>query len=166
MKPGCVLQRPVKHGSTDLRCIRMLQPVADLHGLLAVYANMQLVRHPRFTRLLTHLQIPATAAAAPLCARQSNLSSHHYPPLPNLSVGINASAQRTAATAAGYAHTSAATATATAMPVVYHPLYSAPQLASGHRFPMQVFCRIHERLLQQRIITEAHVSFCISSRCC
>lgn len=26
------------------------------------------------------------------------------------------------------------------LPVVYHPLYSAPRLAHGHRFPMQVGC--------------------------
>lgn len=45
------------------------------------------------------------------------------------------------------------------MPVVYHPLYSAPQLAQGHRFPMQVFGRIYDRLLRQQIIkpTQVHM---------
>eukprot|EP00878_Enallax_costatus_P026794 GHUV01028793.1.p1 GENE.GHUV01028793.1~~GHUV01028793.1.p1 ORF type:complete len:274 (+),score=37.05 GHUV01028793.1:447-1268(+) len=43
------------------------------------------------------------------------------------------------------------------MPVVYHPLYSAPQLAPGHRFPMQVFRCIYERLLQQNIIQPTQV---------
>jgi len=33
------------------------------------------------------------------------------------------------------------------LPVVHHPLYSAPQLGPGHRFPMAVFERIHHRLL-------------------
>jgi hypothetical protein len=46
------------------------------------------------------------------------------------------------------------------MPVVYHPLYSAPQLAAGHRFPMQVFGRIHDRLLQQGIIQPSQVGAC------
>lgn len=129
-----------------------------------MYANMQLVRHPRFTRLLTQLQIPATAAAAPL-ARQPNSSSPHHVLQTSTDLSTiacsNAAAQRTAATAAGEAHASAATA----MPVVYHPLYSAPQLAPGHRFPMQVFGRIYERLLQQKVITDAQVlAACIVTR--
>ncbi|KAG1653951.1 hypothetical protein FOA52_002848 [Chlamydomonas sp. UWO 241] len=33
------------------------------------------------------------------------------------------------------------------LPVVYHPAYSAPLLRAGHRFPMQVFGTIHDRLL-------------------
>lgn len=33
------------------------------------------------------------------------------------------------------------------LPVVHHELFSAPQLSPGHRFPMQVFGRIAERLL-------------------
>lgn len=49
----------------------------------------------------------------------------------------------------------AATATTTAappppshlLPIVHHPLFSAPRLSPGHRFPMQVFQRIHDRLL-------------------
>ncbi|GFH10194.1 hist_deacetyl domain-containing protein [Haematococcus lacustris] len=41
----------------------------------------------------------------------------------------------------------------TALPVVYSEDYSAPQLAPGHRFPMQVFRRIHTRLLELQLIT-------------
>ena len=33
------------------------------------------------------------------------------------------------------------------LPVVYHPSYSAPKLAKGHRFPMQIFDHILHRLL-------------------
>ncbi|KAF6255252.1 hypothetical protein COO60DRAFT_234250 [Scenedesmus sp. NREL 46B-D3] len=43
------------------------------------------------------------------------------------------------------------------LPVVYHPLFSAPQLARGHRFPMQVFRVIYERLLSQGIIHPSQV---------
>ncbi|KAI8476146.1 MAG: hypothetical protein J3K34DRAFT_402225 [Monoraphidium minutum] len=43
------------------------------------------------------------------------------------------------------------------MPVVYHPLYSAPQLAPGHQFPMQVFGRIYQRLLREGTILEEQV---------
>ena len=39
-----------------------------------------------------------------------------------------------------------------AVPVVYHPLYSAPQLRSGHRFPMQIFRTIHDYLLEDNIV--------------
>lgn len=35
----------------------------------------------------------------------------------------------------------------TLLPVVHHPLFSAPLLPPGHRFPMQVFQRIHDRLV-------------------
>eukprot|EP00193_Tetraselmis_chui_P022885 CAMPEP_0177775564 /NCGR_PEP_ID=MMETSP0491_2-20121128/14194_1 /TAXON_ID=63592 /ORGANISM="Tetraselmis chuii, Strain PLY429" /LENGTH=194 /DNA_ID=CAMNT_0019294191 /DNA_START=899 /DNA_END=1480 /DNA_ORIENTATION=+ len=38
------------------------------------------------------------------------------------------------------------------LPVVYHPEYSAPQLGEKHTFPMQVFRRIHDRLLQRRVV--------------
>ncbi|GAX76398.1 hypothetical protein CEUSTIGMA_g3843.t1 [Chlamydomonas eustigma] len=41
-----------------------------------------------------------------------------------------------------------------ALPVVYHPSYSAPQLKEGHRFPMAVFGRIHHRLLNQHRLVE------------
>ena len=44
-----------------------------------------------------------------------------------------------------------------AMPVVYHPLFSAPQLPTGHRFPMQVFRRIYERLLSQQVIDSSQI---------
>lgn len=37
------------------------------------------------------------------------------------------------------------------LPIVHHPLFSAPQLPPGHRFPMQVFRRIHDRLLASKI---------------
>ena len=40
---------------------------------------------------------------------------------------------------------------------MHHPLYSAPELAPGHRFPMGVFQRIHDRLISQNIITANQV---------
>lgn len=45
----------------------------------------------------------------------------------------------------------------TALPVVYSEDYSAPQLAPGHRFPMQVFRRIYTRLLELQLITQNQV---------
>lgn len=38
-----------------------------------------------------------------------------------------------------------------ALPIVYHPLYSAPKLAQNHRFPMAVFERIAARILHEGI---------------
>jgi hypothetical protein len=61
------------------------------------------------------------------------------------------------AAGAARAHAAHTTQTAAELPVVYHPLYSAPQLAAGHRFPMQVFSRIYERLLQQGVIKPSQV---------
>lgn len=43
------------------------------------------------------------------------------------------------------------------VPIVYHPLYSAPDLAPGHQFPMKVFGRIHGRLLRTGVILESQV---------
>jgi hypothetical protein len=43
------------------------------------------------------------------------------------------------------------------LPVVHHPLYSAPQLAPGHRFPMAVFQRIADLLLETTTIVPAQV---------
>eukprot|EP00798_Chlamydomonas_sp_ICE-L_P026382 gene26382-17476_t len=43
------------------------------------------------------------------------------------------------------------------LPVVYHPEYSAPQMPSGHRFPMSVFKRIHDRLLEQGIVQQSQI---------
>eukprot|EP00879_Flechtneria_rotunda_P018304 GHRR01019201.1.p1 GENE.GHRR01019201.1~~GHRR01019201.1.p1 ORF type:complete len:343 (+),score=113.12 GHRR01019201.1:374-1402(+) len=43
------------------------------------------------------------------------------------------------------------------VPVVHHPLYSAPHLAPNHRFPMQVFGTIYKQLLQQGIISSSQV---------
>jgi acetoin utilization deacetylase AcuC-like enzyme len=43
------------------------------------------------------------------------------------------------------------------VPVVYHPLYSAPRLAPGHQFPMQVFERIYARLLRTGMILPEQV---------
>ncbi|KAK9804901.1 hypothetical protein WJX72_010870 [[Myrmecia] bisecta] len=45
----------------------------------------------------------------------------------------------------------------TGLPVVHHPAYSAPQLPSGHRFPMGVFGRIHHLLLQEGLIQPTQV---------
>lgn len=43
------------------------------------------------------------------------------------------------------------------LPIVHHPLHSAPQLPPGHRFPMQVFERIHTRLLASGVVRPAQV---------
>ncbi|KAL4515080.1 hypothetical protein Ndes2526B_g03607 [Nannochloris sp. 'desiccata'] len=43
------------------------------------------------------------------------------------------------------------------LPVVHHPLYSAPQLPQGHRFPMGVFQRIYDVLIEQAIIVPKQV---------
>lgn len=41
-------------------------------------------------------------------------------------------------------HASSSTGSrAAGLPVVWHPMYSAPQLSPGHRFPMQVWCHPH-----------------------
>lgn len=42
--------------------------------------------------------------------------------------------------------------TLNSLPIVYHPAYSAPVLRQGHRFPMQVFRRIYDRLIQSNLI--------------
>ena len=42
-------------------------------------------------------------------------------------------------------------------PVVWHPAYSLPQLAAGHRFPMPVFAAIKERLLRLGIVQPAQL---------
>lgn len=47
--------------------------------------------------------------------------------------------------------------TIAAPPVVYHPLYSAPQLPPGHTFPMQVFGRIHQLLLEEGTVEPGQV---------
>lgn len=52
--------------------------------------------------------------------------------------------------------------TAAAVPIVYHPLYSAPQLTPGHRFPMQASS---SRIIINKCSTPRHqqpttLSFC------
>eukprot|EP00884_Botryococcus_braunii_P005823 jgi/Botrbrau1/15241/Bobra.0149s0093.3 len=44
-----------------------------------------------------------------------------------------------------------------ALPVVYHELYSAPILPEGHRFPMPVFRRIYQLLIEDGIVQEHQV---------
>ena len=44
-----------------------------------------------------------------------------------------------------------------AVPIVHHPLYSAPQLQQGHRFPMQIFQRIHDSLIQDDVVQPEQV---------
>ena len=110
-------------------------------------------RNPRLSTLLRHL--PYTAAAPYLlhfCGAASLKQSqivwkHASKPITTASASAGAS----------HAGATAAAAAAAEMPVVYHPLYSAPQLAAGHRFPMQVFGRIYDRLLQQGIIQSSQV---------
>ncbi|KAK9791134.1 hypothetical protein WJX73_006413 [Symbiochloris irregularis] len=48
-------------------------------------------------------------------------------------------------------------AAASGVPTVYHPAYSAPQLPDGHRFPMGVFRRIYDSLLEQGIVSPSQI---------
>jgi acetoin utilization deacetylase AcuC-like enzyme len=52
------------------------------------------------------------------------------------------------------------------LPVVHHPLYSAPQLPPGHRFPMGVFQNIYDVLIQQSAIIpqQVHIPPSLPSR--
>lgn len=49
--------------------------------------------------------------------------------------------------------------------MVYHPEYSAPQLAAGHRFPMQVFRRIYELLLEEGVVLSEQVPAPMHAAC-
>lgn len=49
------------------------------------------------------------------------------------------------------------TSSADLLSVVHHPLFSAPLLPPGHRFPMQVFQRIHDRLLASGDVLPAQI---------
>ncbi|KAI3423433.1 hypothetical protein D9Q98_010649 [Chlorella vulgaris] len=53
-----------------------------------------------------------------------------------------------------------------APPVVYHPLYSAPVLPPGHRFPMAVFGLIHSQLLSEGVVDprQVHMPTALPSR--
>ena len=44
-----------------------------------------------------------------------------------------------------------------AVPIVHHPLYSAPRLQQGHRFPMQIFQVIHDTLGQDELVMPGQV---------
>jgi hypothetical protein len=46
-----------------------------------------------------------------------------------------------------------------AVPIVHHPLYSAPTLPTGHRFPMKIFQRIHDRLFQDSVARKNQVCY-------
>ena len=43
------------------------------------------------------------------------------------------------------------------VPTVYHPLYSAPVMPPGHRFPMAVFRCIHDRLLRTGVVLPSQI---------
>ena len=43
------------------------------------------------------------------------------------------------------------------LPIVYHPLYSAPKLREGHQFPMGVFEKIFQILTADKMICESQV---------
>eukprot|EP00892_Ulva_mutabilis_P003258 jgi/Ulvmu1/1303/UM011_0030.1 len=45
------------------------------------------------------------------------------------------------------------------VPVVHHPLYSAPQLRDGHRFPMRVFQTIHDILLEEGVAHQDQILY-------
>lgn len=48
-------------------------------------------------------------------------------------------------------------AAASGVPVVYHEAYSGPVLPEGHRFPMGVFKRIHDMLLEDGVIIQSQI---------
>lgn len=43
------------------------------------------------------------------------------------------------------------------VPIVHHAMLSAPRLATGHRFPMQVFQTLHDYLLEDGVICARQV---------
>eukprot|EP00890_Picochlorum_soloecismus_P002988 jgi/Picsp_1/3690/NSC_06527-R1_histone deacetylase family protein len=43
------------------------------------------------------------------------------------------------------------------LPIVYHPLYSAPKLRDGHQFPMGVFEKIFEVLVADKMISQSQI---------
>ncbi len=45
-----------------------------------------------------------------------------------------------------------------ALPVVYHPSYSAPRLAPGHRFPMQASSALAEPGYRLRVLSDVPLS--------
>jgi hypothetical protein len=45
-----------------------------------------------------------------------------------------------------------------AVPIVHHPLYSAPNLQQGHRFPMKIFQAIHDSLLHDGVVRREQVN--------
>ena len=49
------------------------------------------------------------------------------------------------------------TQTSMPLPIVYHPLYSAPKLREGHQFPMGVFEKIFEVLLADKMICQSQI---------
>lgn len=105
-------------------------------------------RTPRFKQVFTGTHF---AAAVLSTQHQPGSSSHRR------SLHVSSSSLSSLSSSAA-AHKPLSTAGPPALlPVVYHPLYSAPQLASGHRFPMQVFGRIYDRLLQQQLIQPSQV---------
>ncbi|DBA88559.1 hypothetical protein WJX79_002699 [Trebouxia sp. C0005] len=44
-----------------------------------------------------------------------------------------------------------------ALPIIHHPAYSKPQLPDGHRFPMGVFQRVHDLLIEDQVIQASQV---------
>ena len=50
------------------------------------------------------------------------------------------------------------------VPIVHHPMYSAPLLPAKHRFPMQVFQTLHDYLIDSDVISPAQVR--THANCC
>lgn len=102
-------------------------------------ANRHLALHQHTKRLLSHLHKAPTTP--------------HFTSNPHSTKGVAAAQQHGVSTT----QQQQLSPPPTAPPLIYHPLYSAPQLAPGHRFPMQVFGRIYEQLLNQGIVQPSQV---------
>ena len=59
--------------------------------------------------------------------------------------------------ALGRMYAAAAAGRPAPVPTVYHPLYSAPVMPAGHRFPMPIFRTIHDRLLRTGVVDASQV---------
>lgn len=118
---------------------------------------------------LAQLRSQATAAAAAV-PEAAALAVH--PAHSSRAVRAHSSIAQAAAAASareqrrGLEERSATHLALDAPPVVYHPLYSAPQLPPGHRFPMAIFAAIHSRLLAEGTVDprQVHAPACLPSR--
>lgn len=92
----------------------------------------------------------AAAAASATAARASTSAAQQQPP--------STSWEEPPRTRDRLARSDTTLRLAGAPPLVHHELYSAPQLGPGHRFPMQVFETIFQRLLREGTVDPRQVA--------